>query len=63
MLQFIEDMEHEQIYRSSRSIQLPGTTWSQEENINMCHDENTKMILGIRHPQNVHLLEEKEVGD
>ena len=29
----------------------------------MCHDENTKMILGSIHPHNVHLLEEKEVGD
>ena len=29
----------------------------------MRHDENPKRILGIIHPQNVHLLAEAAVGD
>ena len=40
-----------------------GPSWSQEEKINMHHDENPKSILGSIHPQNVHLLVEAEVGD
>ena len=40
-----------------------GASWSQEEKINMHHDENPKRILGSIHPQNVHLLAEEAVGD
>ena len=40
-----------------------GASWSQEEKINMHHDENPKRILGSIHPQNVHLLAEAAVGD
>lgn len=40
-----------------------GAAWSQEDKINMRHDENPKRILGSIHPQNVHLLAEAAVGD